>query len=113
MEKAVAKLHGSYEALDSGTIAEGFAMLTGFPCESFRLSMRSRPVAQSMTVDANGQPQVRGRGKGRGFDPGIVVAGPPDCCIVMQAPPTPTPPVVNDDSPNYLWILLSSYRDAD
>ena len=75
MEKAVAKLHGSYEALDSGTIAEGFAMLTGFPCESFRLSMRSRPVAQSMTVDANGQPQVRGRG--RGFDPGLVVVGKP------------------------------------
>eukprot|EP00730_Choanoeca_flexa_P003840 TRINITY_DN11517_c3_g5_i2.p1 TRINITY_DN11517_c3_g5~~TRINITY_DN11517_c3_g5_i2.p1 ORF type:complete len:737 (+),score=138.09 TRINITY_DN11517_c3_g5_i2:92-2302(+) len=83
VEKAVAKVHGSYEALDSGTIAEGFAMLTGYPCESFRLMIKGRPAVQSERVDGGRSPQ-----------------------------PEPTP-AANDDNPNYLWTLLSSYRDAD
>eukprot|EP00045_Choanoeca_perplexa_P016987 m.237110 g.237110 ORF g.237110 m.237110 type:complete len:722 (-) comp17418_c0_seq2:126-2291(-) len=87
VEKAVAKLHGSYEALDSGTIAEGFAMLTGFPCESFRLNTRARPVSRSETVNVNG---------------------------LAQAPiPQPVQPAANDDSADYLWTLMSSYRQAE
>ena len=33
IEKAAAKLHGSYEALEGGTFEEAFSMLTGYPVE--------------------------------------------------------------------------------
>jgi len=44
IEKAAAKLHGSYEALNGGSFAEAFGMLTGCPVQRIILS-RYRPPA--------------------------------------------------------------------
>lgn len=43
IEKAAAKLHGSYEALNGGSFAEAFGMLTGCPVQRIVLSRYREP----------------------------------------------------------------------
>ena len=43
IEKAAAKLNGSYEALNGGTFSEAFGMLTGMPVQNIRLAKFREP----------------------------------------------------------------------
>lgn len=43
IEKAAAKLNGSYEALNGGTFSEAFGMLTGMPVQNIRLAKFKPP----------------------------------------------------------------------
>ena len=53
IEKAAAKLHGSYEALNGGTFSEAFGMLTGMPVQTIRLTKYKPPPAPAAGAAAD------------------------------------------------------------
>ena len=44
IEKACAKLFGSYESLRSGTLLEGLQLMTGAPCDYISLTASHKPI---------------------------------------------------------------------
>jgi len=58
IEKAAAKLHGSYEALNGGTFAEAFGLLTGYPVQRIHLGRYKPPKPPEGSVPSHLKAQV-------------------------------------------------------
>ena len=71
IEKAAAKLHGSYEALNGGTFSEAFGMLTGMPVQNIRLGRYKPPEPPPPTASADeraGHERRLEKWKAKGYD---------------------------------------------
>lgn len=73
VEKAMAKLYGSYEALESGNTDEALATLTGYPCE--RLDLKAaRQVKRSGSASSGGDMDGGDAPSGEMSDPELLWA---------------------------------------
>ncbi|EGD82440.1 hypothetical protein PTSG_03086 [Salpingoeca rosetta] len=85
VEKAMAKLHGSYQALAAGSMCEGFSTLTGAPCVTINLQADMVDEADTWTrvsscfdanylmgasIDGNADPAVAARYRAAGLTMG-------------------------------------------
>jgi|EP01043_Picozoa_sp_COSAG02_P003227 calpain-15 len=64
IEKAYAKLHGSYAAIESGRITEALSTLTGAACETERLQLLSNDDGPPVDTELLWAKVVAGQGKG-------------------------------------------------
>ena len=72
IEKAAAKLFGSYEALEGGTFMEAFSMLTGFPVQRVLLSKYKPPpppAAGAAAAELEAHAKARGKWDKLKLDP--------------------------------------------